>query len=288
MSDLFEQVFHHINGSETEIQNWQTLDGIKTVEFQSFGPDRWIESVHERGRMTGIECLAIILFALDESLFDPEPARRIVEGWAAELRKAVSTGEIHARDPFTLLALPTLPDGWEWLLSTADANKFIAARGMTWRFDELARQLFTEFERAIQKRRFPPWAWEPKQPAPATDSAAPAPAAHSVGGESSTPWHLMASPHELCAAFGTFTGMNKDWFTNLNDKPALKAARFQPGLGGRNKVEPLFYVYPVLQWLIDKRRKTGKPMQEATGWRMLKLHFPKVYEAYELNAPDPD
>ena len=175
MSDLFEQVFHHINGSETEIQNWQTLDGIKTVEFQSFGPDRWIESVHERGRMTGIECLAIILFALDESLFDPEPARRIVEGWAAELRKAVSTGEIQARDPFTLLALPTLPDGWEGLLSTADANKFIAARGMAWRFDELARQLFTEFEQAIQKRRFPPWTWETKQPAPATETAAPAP-----------------------------------------------------------------------------------------------------------------
>ena len=174
MSDLFEQVLHHIDGSETEIQNWQTQDGIKTFEFQSFGPDRWIESVHERGRMTGIECLAIILYALDESLFNPEPARRIVEGWAAELREAISTGEIHARDPVTLLALPTLPDGWEWFLSTADADKFIAARGMNWRFGEVARQLFIECEQAIQKRRFPPWTWETKQPAPVvTDGDAP-------------------------------------------------------------------------------------------------------------------
>ena len=124
--------------------------------------------------------------------------------------------------------------------------------------------------------------------APEPQAATPAPVAGSAGGEPPTAWHLMASPHELCAAFGTFTGMNKDWFTNLNDKPALKAARFRPGQGGRNKVEPLFYVYPVLQWLIDKRRKTGKPMQEATGWRMLKQHFPMVYEAYELSAPDPD
>lgn len=127
---------------------------------------------------------------------------------------------------------------------------------------------------------------ETKQPAPATDSAALV--AHSAGGEPPTAWHLMASPHELCAAFGTFTGMNKAWFKNLNDRPALKAARFRPGQGGRNNVEPLFYVYPVLQWLIDKRRKTGRPINEATGWRMLQQHFPKVYEAYELNAPDPD
>lgn len=124
--------------------------------------------------------------------------------------------------------------------------------------------------------------------APDAAQAAPQAEPKSAEGELSTAWHLMATPDELCAAFGAFTGMNKGWFTNLKDRPALRAARFQPGQGGRNHVAPLFYVYPVLQWLIDKRRKTGKPMQEATGWRMLKLHFPKIYEAYELNAPDPD
>lgn len=166
MTDLFERVFHHIEGTETEIQNWHTLDGIKTVEFHSFGPDRWIESVHERGRMTGVECLAMILFEVDVSFSDPEPARRIVEAWAVELRKAVSAGEIQARDPVTLLKLETLPDGWEWLLSMADADKFIAARGMEWRFAEVALHLFNESKQAIENRRFPPWERETKQPAP--------------------------------------------------------------------------------------------------------------------------
>ena len=166
MADLLEKVLHHIEGTETEIQNWQTLDGIKTVEFQSFGPDRWIESVHENGRLMAIDCLALILFTVRKS-YVLEQERRIVEGWAAELRKAVSAGEIQARDPVTLLALETLPDGWEWLLSMADADKFIAARGMEWRFGEVALHLFNELEQAIENRRFPPWT----RTTPATDTA---------------------------------------------------------------------------------------------------------------------
>jgi hypothetical protein len=132
---------------------------------------------------------------------------------------------------------------------------------------------------------------EAQAPAPAQTAAAPAPVPVLTESARDAPekeWHLMATPDALCAAFGTFTGMNKDWFTNLKDKPALKAARLQPGQGGRNKVEPLFYVYPVLIWLLDKGRKTGRPMQEATGWRMLKQNFPRVYKAYEVSAPDPD
>lgn len=101
-------------------------------------------------------------------------------------------------------------------------------------------------------------------------------------------WHFMATPTELCAAFGAFTGMNKNWFNNLKDTPKLKAARFGPGQGGRNKREPLFHVYDVLMWLIDVKRRKGKTMTVETGWRMLKAHFPRVYEAYELNAPGTD
>lgn len=171
MTGLFEQVLHHLEGNETETQNWQTADGIKTVEFHSFGPDRWIESVHERSRMTGIECLAMILFEIDTSLHNPEPARRIVEAWAVELRKAATTGEIQARNPVTLLALETVPDGLEWLLSMADADKFIAARGMDWRFADVALHLFKECEQSIQNRRFPPW----MRTAPAQNTATPAP-----------------------------------------------------------------------------------------------------------------
>lgn len=172
MADLFEQVLHHLEGSETQIQNWQTLDGIKTVEVESFGPDRWIESVHENGRLMAIDCLALILFTIAKS-FDLEQERRIVEGWAKELRKALSAGEIEARDPVTLLALETPPDGWGWLVSMADADKFIAARGMEWRFDEIARHLFNECEQAI--RGSPHWMCDTEQPAAAqtTETAAP-------------------------------------------------------------------------------------------------------------------
>jgi hypothetical protein len=101
-------------------------------------------------------------------------------------------------------------------------------------------------------------------------------------------WHLLATPTELIAAFGSFTGMNKNWFNSLGDKPQLLAARYKLGVSGRGGVEPLFYVFPVMQWLIDPKRKTGKKMPVPTGWRMLKTHFQKVYEQYEDRAPDPD
>jgi hypothetical protein len=153
MADLFEQVQHHLEGTEAEVQNWQTVDGIKPTTFTSFGPDRWIEAVHENSRMRAIDCLAMILYVVDKS-FDPEQARRIVDDWAEELCNAVSAGEIQARDPVTLLALGVLPDGWEWILSMADADKFIASRGMDWAFGEIVSHLFKECEQAIQKNVF--------------------------------------------------------------------------------------------------------------------------------------
>lgn len=110
----------------------------------------------------------------------------------------------------------------------------------------------------------------------------------SAGDEPEIPWHMLATADELCRAFGVFTGMETEWFNNLKDKPELKKARFRPGEGGRSGRGPLFYVYPVLQWLISSKRRAGKPMSETTGWRMLKTHFPRVYEAYESSAPDLD
>lgn len=183
-------------------------------------------------------------------------------GLDSELERAVKNGTLPVKSPLTF-GPHTYPVGNALLsavVTVDDLRGFVAERGLS----------------VIVG-------------APAQSAAEPAPVvAENARDAPETEWHLMATADELCAAFGTFTGMNKDWFTNLKDRPALKAARFQPGQGGRNKVEPLFYVYPVLIWLIDKRRKTGKPMQEATGWRMLRQHFPRVYEANELSAPDPD
>ena len=175
MTDLFEQVFKHIEGNdETVTQSWQTVEGTRPVEVPKYGPALWIEDVHQKHRMAAIDCLALILFVLDDFVAK-EQARRIVEGWAAELRKAVSTDEIQARDPITLLALERLPDGWEWVLSMADADKFIAARGMEWRFGEIVLHLFKQYEQHIQKTRFPPFMWEVEQNEPAQDTATPAP-----------------------------------------------------------------------------------------------------------------
>lgn len=282
MADLLEKVLHHIEGTETEIQNWQTLDGIKTVEFQSFGPDRWIESVHENGRLMAIDCLALILFTVRKS-YVLEQERRIVEGWAAELRKAVSAGEIQARDPVTLLALETLPDGWEWLLSMADADKFIAARGMEWRFCEVALHLFNEFEQAIENRRFPPWT----RTTPATDTA---PAQTPAPEQSAKPdITLMATRKQLIDAFGAFTGMDIQWFNTIKDTPALLAARKVTGQGGRGHIaEPLFCPFEVLQWLIDTARRKGRPLGPAKGWELFEGHFPRAYAAFSVGDPRTD
>jgi hypothetical protein len=100
--------------------------------------------------------------------------------------------------------------------------------------------------------------------------------------------HLLATPQELIAAFGAFTGMDESWFNALKDKPQLKAARKMLGVGGNSSRAPLFEVYPVMKWLIDPKRRTGKPITEDAAWRRLKLKFPKIYEHYEEYAPVSD
>jgi hypothetical protein len=101
-----------------------------------------------------------------------------------------------------------------------------------------------------------------------------------------TPWHLLATPAELIDAFGRFTGMDKAWFNNVKDTPKLKAALHTAGQGGRNGREPLYCVLPVMQWLADPKRRKGRPMGEASGWRVLEHKFPKVHEEYLGQKPD--
>jgi hypothetical protein len=115
------------------------------------------------------------------------------------------------------------------------------------------------------------------------EAVAPAPA-----GATSTDLSMLATRDRLIAAFGAFTGMDSSWFDNLSDAPALMAARKVRGTAGRRPTEPWFCPYEVMRWLADPRRKKGRPMQEATGWRMLKQHFPAVYSAHELEAPESD
>jgi hypothetical protein len=112
------------------------------------------------------------------------------------------------------------------------------------------------------------------------------PQAVPVGEAGLTPWHLLATPTDLIDAFGKFTGMDKAWFNNVKDTPGLKAALHTAGQGGRNGREPLYYVMPVMQWLADPKRRKGRPMGEAAGWRVLGHKFPKVHEEYLGQKPD--
>lgn len=111
-----------------------------------------------------------------------------------------------------------------------------------------------------------------------------------VGGSESspTPWRLLATPEDLITAFGSFTGMSKVWFNNAKDTPKLKAALHTAGKGGRKGREPFYYVFPIMQWLIDVKRRKGRPMEVATGWRVLKNKFPDVYQVYQDQEPEPD
>lgn len=104
--------------------------------------------------------------------------------------------------------------------------------------------------------------------------------------EADTQWHLLATPAELIAAFGKSTGMEKAWFNKPEGK--LLAARCKAGQGGKNFREPFYAVFAVMQWLIDPKRGKGNRITVATGWRILKSQFPKVYDEYQGQEPDPD
>lgn len=99
---------------------------------------------------------------------------------------------------------------------------------------------------------------------------------------------MVTTRTKLIDTFGTFTGMDTTWFDNLTDTPKLNAARKHKGQGGRKHAEPLFCPYEVMQWLADPKRKKGRPLSDTTAWRLLKNHFPMVYNRYSIGDPNAD
>ena len=97
---------------------------------------------------------------------------------------------------------------------------------------------------------------------------------------------LLATKVQLIAAFGAFTGMDTSWFSNLKDKPKLRAARKVAGQGQRGKtVEPLFCPYEVMLWLTNPGRKVGRQLGSQKGWDLLSAHFPASYNAHSIGDP---
>lgn len=146
MDDLFELVLHAIEGNEKERLECHSTNGMRIAYRHSFGPDRWIEEA-ALGRLRAINALAVILFSV-RNAFDLEDERRIVEKWATELRAAAEAREITPRDLVTLLPLQSVPDGWDWLISIADADSFVAARGMGWTCSERVDYLLEQSRRS--------------------------------------------------------------------------------------------------------------------------------------------
>lgn len=97
---------------------------------------------------------------------------------------------------------------------------------------------------------------------------------------------MLATPEQLIAAFGNFTGMDEGWFRSAKDRPELHQAKAIQGVRGRKGQPPLFDVFGVVQYLINPSRRKGEGLSERTAWRLLRAHFPVVHATYESFAPD--
>jgi len=94
---------------------------------------------------------------------------------------------------------------------------------------------------------------------------------------------ILVTRQELIDAYKAFTGMNMAWFDNLKDSPKLQNARKVQGKGIKGRsIEPLFCPYEVMKWLIDKKRRKGRPITSDKAWEILEKQFPKVYNIYSL------
>jgi len=98
-------------------------------------------------------------------------------------------------------------------------------------------------------------------------------------------WADLFPPYALINAFGFSTGMDASWFDKL-EGPLLRA-RVVKGQSGRGRsTAPLFCPYQVMIWLIDPKRKKGRPLSESKGWRILKERFPAIHDKYQIGDPN--
>ena len=100
---------------------------------------------------------------------------------------------------------------------------------------------------------------------------------------------ILADPGQLIDAFGRHTNMDASWFDKWKDHPALNNAIKRKGTSGRgHTTTPLFCPYLVMQGLMKPPRKGSKRKafkEEATPWRMLRQHFPFVYDMHQGLSP---
>ena len=96
-------------------------------------------------------------------------------------------------------------------------------------------------------------------------------------------YSILATRQDLIDAYRAFTGMDITWFDNLTHSPRLQKARkvLGQGIKGRS-IEPYFCPYLVMDWLIDRKRKKGRPISSDKAWEILEKRFTKVFNIYSL------
>ena len=101
--------------------------------------------------------------------------------------------------------------------------------------------------------------------------------------EAGPDYSILVTRQDLIDAYRAFTGMDMAWFKNVTHSPKLNKARKVLGVGLKGRsVEPLFCPYLVMIWLIDKKRKKGRPITSDKAWEILENRFPKVYNIYSV------
>ncbi|WP_146014014.1 hypothetical protein [Trinickia dabaoshanensis] len=255
-SDLFEQVMHALRGEETKRQKWWHVGGgpenvtEKIVEIKTVGPQRWIRRVHERGILTRVQLLAIILFTLWDFRDPYQDDEKIVSDWEREFRAAIDSGEFVPRDRNSLLPIANA-DETNWVISIDEADAFVAARGMAWTCTETATHLFNEFfgvdrSQPVADARANTEALAESNPSGAMPSASNAMPGLAEAADSTTQRIATASKGyafvglstpDMAAAFDGLGGWSEEqWNKNLGDGAQwLVPARRQQGRRGRGR-----------------------------------------------------
>lgn len=154
MSELLKKIIHHLEGTEAkQVKARVRKDGKwidETYEEKTWGPERWIEDVHERQILCALDLTALILFKLSgpglrsHSAIVKKSEEELVDGWAGELVKSAQSGEIKAIHCFTLLPFVGDLDGLDWALTINDADLFLAARGLSWKCGDTVQHIYNE------------------------------------------------------------------------------------------------------------------------------------------------
>lgn len=101
-----------------------TASLYEQVQHALFGARFWVSRARIKKAMHPIELMSTML-----EHHHGGDSERAVSGWHQAIRAAASAGQIIPRDAVSLMPLPVLPVGDDWLLTLPDADKFLEPLG---------------------------------------------------------------------------------------------------------------------------------------------------------------